>query len=39
MVLIYSYSDEPSGYAIIAVGIIFQILMQYVAQFNDKREA
>ena len=31
--------DEPLGYVIITVGIIIPILVQYVAQLDDKREA
>jgi hypothetical protein len=31
--------DEPQGYVIIAVGIIIPIIVQYVAQLDDEREA
>ena len=31
--------DEPFAYVIIAVGIIMPLLVQYVAQIDDKREA
>jgi hypothetical protein len=39
VVLTPPYGDEPSGYVIIAVGIIIPILVQYIVQLDDKREA
>jgi hypothetical protein len=39
VVLTPPFGDEPQGYAIIAIGIIIPILMQYVAQIDDRREA
>jgi hypothetical protein len=33
------FGDEPLAYVIIAAGIIIPILVQYVAQLDDKREA
>jgi len=33
------FGDEPLAYIIIAVGIIIPLLVQYVAQLDDKREA
>jgi hypothetical protein len=39
VILTPPFSDEPLGYIIIAVGIIIPILVQYVAQLDDKREA
>jgi hypothetical protein len=31
--------DEPLAYVIVAIGIIIPIFVQYVAQFEDNREA
>jgi hypothetical protein len=39
VILTPPYGDEPQAYAIIAVGIIIPVLVQYVAQLDDKREA
>jgi len=39
VILTPPFGDELQGYVIIAVGIIIPILVQYVAQFDDKREA
>jgi hypothetical protein len=33
------FGDEPLAYVVIVVGIIIPILVQYVAQIDDKREA
>jgi hypothetical protein len=39
VILTPPFGDEPLGYVIITVGIIIPILVQYVAQLDDKREA
>jgi hypothetical protein len=39
VILTPPFGDEPLAYVIIAVGIIIPILVQYVAQIDDKREA
>jgi len=39
VILTPPFGDELQGYVIIAVGIIIPILVQYVAQIDDKREA
>jgi len=39
VILTPPFGDELQGYIIIAVGIIIPILVQYVAQIDDKREA
>ena len=39
LILTPPFGDEPLAYVIIAVGIIIPILVQYVAQIDDKREA
>jgi hypothetical protein len=39
VILTPPFGDEPLAYVIIAVGIIIPILVQYVAQLDDKREA
>jgi hypothetical protein len=33
------FGDEPQGYAIIAIGIIIPVLVQYIAQIDDRQEA
>ena len=39
VILTPPFGDEPLAYVIIAAGIIIPILVQYVAQLDDKREA
>jgi hypothetical protein len=39
LILTPPFGDEPQGYVIIAVGIIIPLLVQYIAQLDDKREA
>jgi hypothetical protein len=39
LILTPPFGDEPLAYVIIAVGIIIPLLVQYVAQIDDKREA
>jgi hypothetical protein len=39
LILTPPFGDEPLAYVIIAVGIIIPILVQYVAQLDDMREA
>jgi hypothetical protein len=39
VILTPPFGDELQGYVIIAVGIIIPVLMQYVAQLDDQREA
>jgi hypothetical protein len=39
VILTPPFGDEPLAYVIIAVGIIIPLLVQYVAQIDDKREA
>jgi hypothetical protein len=39
VILTPPFGDEPLAYVIIAAGIVIPILVQYVAQLDDKREA
>jgi hypothetical protein len=39
VILTPPFGDELQGYVIIAVGIIIPILVQYIAQIDDKLEA
>jgi hypothetical protein len=39
VILTPPFGDEPQSYVIIAVGIIIPILVQYVAQIDDTRDA
>jgi len=39
VILTSPFGDELLAYVIIAVGIIIPLLVQYVAQIDDKREA
>jgi hypothetical protein len=39
VILTPPFGDEPLAYVIIVVGIIIPLLVQYVAQIDDKREA
>ena len=39
VILTPPFGDEPLAWVIIAVGIVIPILVQYVAQLDDKREA
>ncbi len=39
VILTPPFGDEPQAYVIIAVGIIIPVLVQYVAQLDDRREA
>lgn len=39
LILTPPFGDEPLAYLIIAAGISIPVLVQYVAQIDDKREA
>jgi hypothetical protein len=39
VILTPPFGDEPLAYVIIAVGITIPVVVQYVAQLDDKREA
>lgn len=39
VILTPPFGDEPLACVIIAVGVIIPLLVQYVAQLDDKREA
>ncbi len=39
VILTPPFGDEPLAYVIIAAGIIIPVVVQYVAQLDDKREA
>lgn len=39
VILTPPFGDEPLAYVIIAAGIIIPLLVQYIAQLDDKREA
>jgi hypothetical protein len=38
IILTPPFGDEPQGYAIIAVGLVIPLIVQYVAQLDEKRE-